>query len=170
MQESNKSTWIIIGSIIGVIVLLFVARSYIKHAPQAAENISKKTNRELALSCTTDMATKFHIHPFLGIAINGQKQEIPANTGIEKDGCMHPIHTHDATGKLHVESPEARDFTLSDWFAVWGKTFNAAQILDAKVDATHIIRETVNGKEVRDYENTVLRDGDQIVILYEERK
>ncbi len=125
-----------------------------------------KTNRELALSCTTDMATQFHIHPHLDIFINGQKSIILADIGIVSD-CMHPLHTHDATGKIHVESPEKRDFTLGDFFAVWQKTYTKDQILDYKIDATHKIIQTVNGKQTQDFENTLLRDGDQIIIYYE---
>lgn len=130
---------------------------------------SKISNRDVALICTTDMATQFHIHPHLEIVISGQRQVIPANIGISAS-CMHPLHTHDASGTLHVESPEARDFTLSDFFAVWGKTFNKDQILDSKVDDTHVIRVMVNGQAVNTYENTILRDKDQIVISYEAKK
>ena len=126
---------------------------------------SRSTTRQIVMSCTTDMATEFHIHPVLTIVINGKKQVIPENIGIVKD-CMHPIHTHDTSGVIHVESPEQRDFTLADFFAVWDMTFNKNQILDAKVDATHTIVETVNGQVVQDYENTLLRDKDQIVITY----
>jgi len=115
------------------------------------------------------MATQFHIHPNLEIIINGQKQEIPANIGINAT-CMNSLHTHDSSGKIHVESPEKRDFTLADFFAVWNKTYAKDQIFDYKVDENHIMRETVNGNEVQDYENTVLRDGDQIIIYYEEKK
>ena len=122
-----------------------------------------RTNREVALSCTTDMATQFHIHPHLEIIINGKQQDIPANIGINL-ACMHPIHTHDASGALHVESPETRDFTLADFFAVWGKPFSKSQILDSAVDGSHIIKVAVNGAPVDTYENTVLRDKDQIVI------
>ena len=114
------------------------------------------------------MATEFHIHPNLEIIINGQKQEIPTDIGIV-DGCMNALHTHDNTGVIHVESPEKRDFQLSDFFAVWNKTYSKDQILDYKVDDTHTIRQTINGKETQDFENTVLYDEDQIVISYEEK-
>ena len=128
-----------------------------------------RTNREVALICTTDMATQFHIHPHLEILINGRREEIPANIGI-KSTCMNALHTHDTSGTIHVESPEQRDFTLADFFAVWNKPFNKDHIIDYKTDSQHAIRETVNGKEVLDYENTVLRDKDQIVIIYEKIK
>ncbi len=127
---------------------------------------SNQTSRQLALSCTTDMFTTFHIHPHLQILVNGREQSIPTNIGISLT-CMHPIHTHDTSGTLHVESPEPRDFTLTDFFAVWGKMFNQNQILESAIDSNHIIKVTVNGAPVDTYENTVLRDKDQIVISYE---
>lgn len=132
-------------------------------------SLSNKTNRELALACTTEMATQFHIHPNLEIVINGQKQEIRTNIGVNP-ACMNAIHTHDNSGKIHVESPEKRDFILGDLFAIWHKTYTKDQILDSKVDDSHTIKETVNGKEVQDYENTILKDGDKIVISYASNK
>ena len=120
---------------------------------------------ELVASCTTDMATQFHIHPHLAIVINGVQQTVPANIGIDS-GCMHPLHTHDIDGIIHVESPAKRDFTLENFFSVWGKTFNRQQILDAVADETHTIVMTVNGKVSDDFENLVLKDQDQIVITF----
>ena len=125
-----------------------------------------KTSREIALACTTDMATRFHIHPQLKITINGNDQTLPADIGI-KSSCLNSINTHDATGMLHVESPVKKDFTFGDFFAVWDKEFNQNKILDYKTDDTHIITVSVNGKLVDTYENTVLNDKDQIVISYQ---
>ncbi len=159
-SSSSAGLWII--GFVTLAVLLFIIAS-------SGNSISSKTNRQVALSCTTDMATQFHIHPHLEIIINGATQEIPANIGIGIT-CMNALHTHDNSGTIHVESPQERDFTLSDFFAVWKKTYHEKQILDYKVDASHVIRETVNGKEVKDYENTILRDKDQIVIYYDEKK
>ncbi len=152
--------WILCVGALSLIVLLGVIFWTYKNSP------SSKTNRQLALTCTTDMATQFHIHTNLEIILNGQKQEIPEDTGIS-NGCMNSLHTHDNSGKIHVESPEKRDFNLADFFAVWNKTYNKNQILDYKIDQTHIIRQTVNGNDVQDFENTIFRDGDKIAIYYE---
>lgn len=154
-KKSHSGWWIIGGVILVVIVLFYVGRN----------QDSSKPTRNIALSCTLDMYTTFHIHPILQIVINGQQQTIPADIGISGP-CMHPIHTHDATGKIHVESSVARDFTLGDLFAVWGKAFNQNQILDSATDASHTIVVTVNGSKVDTYENTVMHDNDQIVISY----
>ncbi len=127
---------------------------------------STLTTRQIALTCTTDMATQFHIHPNVQIMVNGKQQVIPANLGIGAT-CMTSIHTHDTTGKIHIESPEKRDFTLGDFFAVWKQNFSSTQLLSNTTDATHSIKVTLNGKEVSTYENTVMNDGDNIVISYE---
>jgi hypothetical protein len=111
------------------------------------------------------MATQFHIHPNLQIIVNGKQQVIPANIGIGPT-CMTSIHTHDASGQIHIESPEKRDFTLGDFFAVWQQPFSSTQVLGYKADATHRIAVTVNGTAVSTYENTVMNDGDSIVITY----
>src|SRR5207244_304602 len=103
----------------GFAVFLFLI---FKNPSSSLPSLSSKTNREVVLACTTDMATQFHIHPHLDIVILGQKQEIPADIGIVA-GCMNPIHTHDQSGQIHIESPEKRDFILADFFAVWNKTF-----------------------------------------------
>ena len=128
-----------------------------------------KTSREVALTCTTDMATKFHIHPHLKIIVGGVEQKIPANIGINSV-CMNSIHTHDDSGVLHTESPAKKDFTLGDFFAVWGKEFNQSQILDYKRDDTNTIITKVNDKLVDTYENTIMNDGDNIIIEYKNQK
>jgi hypothetical protein len=172
MSHKNRlssTIWWIVGTVVVAVVLILLISSASKGNPWPEEGVTTKSNREIALSCTTDMATEFHIHPHLEIIINGKKQEMPADIGV-KNSCMNPLHTHDNTGKIHVESPERRDFTLADFFAVWDKTFTKDQILNYKIDETHIIRETVNGVETKDYEDTVLRDDDQIIIYYETKK
>jgi hypothetical protein len=125
-----------------------------------------KTNREVALTCTTDMATQFHIHPIVSIVVNGKAQQIPTQLGIQAT-CMTSIHTHDNSGMIHIESPQKRDFTLGDFFAVWKQPFSQNEILAYKTDATHRIRVLVNGSQVDTYENTILTDKDQITISYE---
>jgi len=169
-EEKRIARKIIIKKVRKIIITVLVAGPIVWGFWYASTlPVTKRTNRQVALSCTTDMATQFHIHPNLKIMINGQRAETPANIGVRLN-CMNPIHTHDATGILHVESPEVRDFTLSDFFAVWGKTFSQNQILDSVVDDSHIIVVTVNGKPVDTYENTILRDKDEIVVSYEDKK
>jgi hypothetical protein len=104
-----------------------------------------------------------HIHPHLTIFINGQEQVIPANIGLTPAG-WEPLHTHDSSGTIHVESPVAQDFHLSDFFAIWGQPFTSQVILNHYTDADHPVMVTVNGQPSNDYGNLVLHDQDNIVI------
>ncbi|MEK9184327.1 MAG: hypothetical protein AAB892_01190 [Patescibacteria group bacterium] len=157
----KKNTWLVIGIIVLVLVGIWFASASTRGGMK-----TDRTTREVALACTTDMATEFHIHPVIAIYVNGEQQIIPANVGI-KPSCMTALHTHTADGLIHVESPEKRDFTVADFFAVWEKPFSATQIFEHVADGTHRVRMTVNGVDVDTFENTVLVDNDLIAIYYE---
>jgi hypothetical protein len=150
--------WIMATAVVAGIV--YVAMLAEKRPP------SSITTREVAMTCTTDMATVYHVHPTIAILISGVPQTIPTNVGI-KPGCMYALHTHENTGLIHIESPEKRDFTLGDFFAVWKKPFSSTQLFDQIVDDAHVIRVTVDGEPVDTFENTILHDKDKIEISYE---
>jgi hypothetical protein len=110
---------------------------------------------------------RMHIHPHIEITIDGEMQDIPGNIGIAQ-GIMRPVHTHDATGELHVEGPCQRDFNLGDLFLVWGKTFNSDCIFDNCVSSDGgKLTMTVNGQLNEEYENLVFRDKDRIITSFE---
>jgi len=65
--------------------------------------------------------TALHIHEHLDIYVDGRHVRVPAGIGIdESEGFLSPLHTHDETGIIHVESPAVHTFTLGQFFAVWG--------------------------------------------------
>lgn len=106
-----------------------------------------------------------HIHPHLTIIIDGVQQTIPANIGIVPGGGL-PLHTHDTSGRIHVESTRVLPFRLNDFFTVWGQTFNQKSILGHKADKTHKITMTVNGRPSRAFGSLLLQDGQEIVIQF----
>jgi len=116
-------------------------------------------------TCISDANLAMHIHAKLSIVINGQPITIPANIGIVGQ-CTRPVHTHDDSGEIHIESPVLYPFTVKDFFLVWGQPFDNTQILQYKIDATHTVRMTVNGVVNTQFENYVFRDGDVIQITY----
>ena len=144
-------------------VLLFAGQ---RPTAQTGEVKTDRTTREVAVACDPEMGQAFHIHPTLQIMVNGENVPLTPDIGISQT-CMTAIHTHGTDGVIHVESPEKRDFTLGDFFAVWGQPFSKNEILTYKADATHRVRIMVNGVEVDTYEKTILQDGEQIVISYE---
>lgn len=155
-KSKHYGIWIVSGALFVTIAFWMTTSN---------SGLSEKSSREIALACTSDMATQFHVHTNLEIIDNGASFDIPDNIGV-RSNCMNAIHTHGEKGKIHVEAPVKKDFTLGDFFAVWGRPFSKDQLLDNKADATHQIRVTVNGQEVNTFENTVLKDDDSIRITY----
>lgn len=76
--------------------------------------------------------TNYHIHVHLSLFVNGKQIAIPKGIGIVPprvvdngfvDGgkALYFLHTHDATGIIHVESPQPKQFTLKQFFDIWGQ-------------------------------------------------
>ena len=152
--------WICIALVLSVAFLAW----WSPKSKEAQINKEKSmTSREVALLCTTDMATTYHIHPEIKIISNGVEIPIPGNMGVQQI-CMTSIHTHDPGGVIHIESPIQKDFTLGDFFAVWKKSYSNS--------VPNVIKEgtmgkvTVNSVSVSTYEDTVFRDKDKLVITY----
>ena len=113
-----------------------------------------------------------HTHSSLSIIINGNEQYISQNIGIQDSICpdgMRGIHTHDDTGRLHIETPSQISAPIGAFFNIWGEIFNSEQILDYKVDSDHEIVMFVNGEINQDFENYVMLDNDVIEIHYQNK-
>ena len=115
-------------------------------------------------------ASSQHVHPYLRIVIDGSDVTVPATIGIS-GGCDEPLHTHDASGIIHVEAPNtSTQYTLGDFFQIWKATygtvsingvdhplvFNSTDILGFKADATHKVVLLVDGKPSSEYGSLVL--------------
>ena len=114
----------------------------------------------------------YHYHFQLNITINGERIEIPTNVGFEKDVngetlFLHPIHTYDNSGKIHVETTKNTTAKLGFFFDIWGEEFNSGKILDHSVDDSHILEMTVNSQNVDTFEKTVLEPLTYIDIQYQ---
>jgi sulfur carrier protein ThiS len=113
------------------------------------------------------MGTKMvmHIHPQISVSVSDQSSIVPENVGIDKTlwkdhtldkygmQGMSPLHTHDSSGTIHVESSVERDYTLGEFLDVWDG-------LDTSNDKT--VKVIVNGQPVSDWRNHILEDKEQI--------
>jgi hypothetical protein len=118
------------------------------------------------VDCEAGEQLQYHVHAELQILIERQLATVPKNTGIRND-CIFWLHTHDDTGLLHIEAPKKSDFTLGQFFAVWGQPLSSTQLLTSTVDATHKITATVNGDPFTGDPSTIpLVDGETIVLQY----
>jgi hypothetical protein len=110
---------------------------------------------------------KFHIHALLHIYINGLLAPLPANIGLDPaEGVESSMHTHDATGIIHMEAPHPFNYTLGDFFSVWGVKLGPAQVGGLRGFGGNHLHFYLNGKPLSNPAALVLRRGDSIVIGY----
>jgi len=115
-------------------------------------------------------AMVLHIHPHLSITLDGQPLTVPTHIGMDyslwKDNSLNqygigmaPLHTHDTSGIIHVESNVYRIYTLGQFLDIWGGLDTTGKMVKA----------TVDGVPVQDYRNILLRDKEQIHLDVENR-
>lgn len=121
------------------------------------------------LDALSSEGTVMHIHEHLDIIINNQTIVIPAEIGIGTS-FISPMHTHDATGVIHIESPVVKDFRLGQFFQEWGIDFSDNKIGNNIVDQNHKLIIAVNGKQITDAANYVFKAHDEIEIWYGDAK
>jgi hypothetical protein len=78
------------------------------------------------LDCVTTVNVHHHAH--LSIFKDGVQLAIPQAVG--RFGCNYPLHTHDSSGEIHIESEAEQRFTLGQFFSVWGRTLTNAQVAE----------------------------------------
>ncbi|HYX75767.1 MAG TPA: hypothetical protein VE757_01200, partial [Gaiellaceae bacterium] len=61
-----------------------------------------------------------HIHQHLDVFVNGKREPVPQGIGIYDGQFLTELHTHDSSGIMHVESPTATNYSLGQFFGVWG--------------------------------------------------
>jgi len=74
----------------------------------------------------------YHVHAHVSIFVNGDAKAFAAQVGIPQltptTDCHYYVHTHDHSGKIHMEGPAQQDFKLGDLFAIWGQPLTATNV------------------------------------------
>ena len=105
----------------------------------------------------------------LDVFANGSAVQVPAEIGIDPaHQQISPLHTHDTTGVIHIESPDkTATFTLGQFFTEWQVSLSGDHIGGLTVDATHHLKVYVNGKPYTDNPaNLAFAAHDEIAIVY----
>ena len=162
-------TYYIARHILPVVLLVALVASAIALAapqyltsPRTFDTATTSVDRDQLLTryLSSHDQLAYHIHPTLRILVDGNEIPVPANIGIEPDGRSRYIHTHDATGVIHVESPIQVDFTFGDFMKIWGKRLDQ-QCFDTYCGTVTV---SVNGNIISDPLSHILRDGDKILV------
>ncbi len=89
-----------------------------------------------------------HIHSHLDVYVDGRAVTVPALIGIdEAQQQISPLHTHDTTGVVHIESPVKKDFTLGQFMTEWNVPISEDALGPLKTGGGKELHVYVNGKE-----------------------
>ena len=118
-----------------------------------------ETNQNPVLeSCVRHEEGGIHFHVSLVTVHNKQPQMLPGGIGITPD-CMRPIHTHAEDFMIHVEYNEPFQFTMGNFFEVWGD--------DNPYINSEVVTISLNGKiYMENYRELILEDGQNVVIEF----
>ena len=152
-----------------------------------SESSDEKPTYQLDSSVSSFIDTNkkivIHVHPKLNVTFDGKSLIVPAGIGINttlwndhsldqygmqpmkmtmKDTSMimqgmSPLHTHDSSGIIHVESNEFRNYTLGQFLQIWGLDLHGKEV-----------KLSINGNNVKDYKNHILTDKEQMILNIED--
>jgi hypothetical protein len=109
-----------------------------------------------------------HIHAHLDAIVNGQKMTVPADVGIDQaNGSISPLHTHDTTGVIHIESPTKVPFSLGQFLTEWQVSASTDHLGGLKAGGGTLLRAYVNGKAYSgNPAGIILAAHDEIALVY----
>jgi hypothetical protein len=89
-----------------------------------------------------------HIHSHLDVFVDGKAVTVPAEVGIDvAQQQISPLHTHDTSGVVHIESPVKTDFTLGQFMTEWNVPISKDALGPLKTGGGKELHVYVNGKE-----------------------
>lgn len=103
-----------------------------------------------------------HDHVSLSMLVNGRPAVVPEEIGMNPQlwhdhsldqygpSGISPMHTHDTSGTIHIESTTPREYTIGEFLKVMG------------MDSSTLARMTVDGEEVPDFLNYEMKRGERI--------
>jgi hypothetical protein len=90
-----------------------------------------------------------HYHAHVDVYVDGKHITVPAEIGIdERRQRISPLHTHDTSGVVHIESAKDIPFTLGQFFTEWGQALTAQRVGPDPVPAGETLRVYRNGQPV----------------------
>lgn len=106
---------------------------------------------------------RFHRHVHLDVFVDGVPTPIPNGMGITA-GLFAGIHTHDASGVIHVEANESFNATIGDIFTIWGVRLSP-RCVGGYCEPDETIAVYVNGDAVEDFVDYAVEEHDEIAVV-----
>jgi hypothetical protein len=108
-----------------------------------------------------------HHHAFLAISVDGSPVTVPADIGLAVSTAS-PLHTHDTTGVIHIESGNPSfSPTLGEFFDVWGVRLTSSCLGGYCTEGDQQLRVFLNGRPVQSNPRSVpLKEHDDVVVAF----
>ncbi len=104
--------------------------------------------KDAGLAMLSAEGTVEHIHSHLTVSVDGTGVTVPALLGIdEANASISPLHTHDQSGIVHVESPVKTTFTLAQVFTEWDVALAPGRIGPYSPASGDTVTTFVDGKQ-----------------------
>ena len=134
--------------------------------PPWPNNLQQANARLAALGLPELSETVLHHHVRLFIYIDGQPVEVPAEVGYsQQQQVFSPLHTHDATGTVHVESADPNfQPVLGQFMDVWGVYFTPECIGNQCASGDRQVRVFIDGQPYTG-DSTLVGLNDQTVVV-----
>ena len=166
MDKKQLFIFVGIGLVVsGVATMLILYQRLSAGNATTAQPLSQNSNQVNLQEIHANPKLVMHDHVMLTVIRNSDQIQVPKEIGISSDlwkdhsldrygpATLSPIHTHDTSGTIHIESAAVREFTFGEFLRVWG------------IDTGKIVRlSNSDGNEMSDYENHVLRDGERLLL------
>lgn len=75
-----------------------------------------------------------YTYTHLSILMNGTPVALPSGIGnvdptlTTQTGCVYPLHTDDASGKIRMDATTNASYTLGQFFAIWGQPLSTSNV------------------------------------------
>jgi hypothetical protein len=130
--------------LIGVGIFIYARATSTNSQPQGQNQTAQPID---GIQCQKSEQIAYHVHAHLAIYADGNQRPVSQGIGIEQPqdvqqtqqgpfvaggSCLYWLHTHDASGIVHVESPNQQAYTLGQFFDIWGQTLSPQQVGSAR--------------------------------------
>ena len=158
---------VVLSMLMGVIFMLYFSMM-LQTVPELSGQapVENKTGNKIIM----------HTHSSLNVTVIGDLLLVPNGVGINStlwndhsldrfgterksttfgtiSPAMSPLHTHDSSGLIHVESTEYRNYTLGDFLNIWGLSLDGMKV--------NLI---TDGNSTENYANHTLKDMEKIIL------
>ncbi|PZS01053.1 MAG: hypothetical protein DLM70_12730 [Chloroflexi bacterium] len=131
----NVNWPIIIGAVVVLAAVGVFAHGVFGSGTSARSSASSSQNPVIdGVHCGATEGTAYHQHAHLTLFDAGKPVTVPRGLGLGLgQTCLYWVHTHDASGVIHMEAPVGLTPALKTVFDIWGEptqTISRTQFFD----------------------------------------